>query len=332
MRHPAQLVVLNCLRLRKTSFAVVCAIAVFLTTPATYGQRGAGGHLGGHAGGRSSIGARSRPSRGAPRAGFPDEYRRVPSSHFEMPITIGGPRLRLQFYRRSYLGYGFWPLYGWASSWAPDCAPYSGWDCYGNDYDAADTGEPPGLPPSEIGLNSVLVIYLRDGSGYGASDYWVGDGKLNFVTVYNSEKAVAFESVDWQRTVDDNAARGIYFTLRYSPSKQRYKPSIAPVCQASSSAKAHIDSSPSVFGSEAQSFGVTVSPTDQGPKVTFVRPGSPAAQVGINPGDVLLRIDCQTVHSGSDIESAIAANTTGTPWVSYLIGGAWLSEQQITVR
>ena len=189
------------------------------------------------------------------------------------------------------------------------------------------------MPPAgEIRLNSVLVIYLRDGSGYGVTDYWIDDGKLNFVTTYNSEKSVALESVDWQRTVDDNAARGLYFTLRYSPSKQRYKPSIAPACQASSSATARSGSLPSASGSEAQSFGVTVSPTDQGSKITFVRAGSPAAQVGINPGDVVLRIDCQTVHNGSDIESAIAANTAGTPWISYLIKGEWLSEQQITVR
>jgi hypothetical protein len=176
------------------------------------------------------------------------------------------------------------------------------------------------------------VIYLRNGTGYGVTDYWVADGKLNFVTTYNSEKSVVLEDVDWQRTVDDNAARGLYFTLRYAPSKLRYKPSIAPACQSSSSAKTRTGSLPSAFGGEAQSFGATVSSTNQGSKVTVVRAGSPAAQLGISPGDVVLRIDCQTVHSGSDIESAIASNPTGTPWVRYLIKGAWLSEQQIKVR
>lgn len=79
-------------------------------------------------------------------------------------------------------------------------------------------------------------------------------------------------------------------------------------------------------------LGAAVSAAGQGVKVTFVRAGSPAAQVGINTGDVVLRIDCQEVHSGSDVESAIAANTSGTLWVNYLIKGAWLSEQQIKVR
>jgi hypothetical protein len=255
-----------------------------------------------------------------------------------MPFTMGGPRLRLQFRRGSYLGYGVWPLYGWAPSWNEDCAPYSGWDCYGDAYASADAEPaPPEPPPSaEIQLSSVLVIYLRDGSGYGATDYWVADGKLNFVTTYNSEKSVAFENVDWERTVDDNAARGRYFTLRYSPSRQRYKTAIAPACHASSSAaasaKARTASSPAALGGEAESLGAAVSSTNQGSQVTSVRAGSPAAQAGINPGDVLLRIDCQTVHSANDIDSAIAASTTGTPWVSYLIKGAWLSERQIKVR
>ena len=74
------------------------------------------------------------------------------------------------------------------------------------------------------------MIYLRDGSGYGVSDYWIADGMLHFVTTYDSEKSVVLADVDWQRTVDDNAARGVYFKLSYAPSKQRLTPTIAPTC------------------------------------------------------------------------------------------------------
>jgi hypothetical protein len=80
-------------------------------------------------------------------------------------------------------------------SWEPDCVPYSGWDCYGAEYNYTDA-EQPSAP--EISLDSVLVIYLRDGPGYGATDYWVADGKLNFVTTYGGEKAVAFKNINWQ--------------------------------------------------------------------------------------------------------------------------------------
>lgn len=233
------------------------------------------------------------------------------AGHFTRPF--GGPRLR-----------SIPRAYGWISSWGPDCFPYSGFDCYGNEYSDTEVEEP--------AQASVLVIYLRDGSGYGVIDYWIADSVLHFVTTYGSEKSAVFGDVDWQRTVDENATRGIYFKLSSSPSKQRRTATIAPACSASSSEKTGTGSSSPAGGDEAKLFGAAVSATDQGVKVTSVRAGSPAAQVGINPGDVVLRIDCLQVHSGGDIESAIATNTSGTLWVSYLIKGAWLSEQQINVR
>jgi hypothetical protein len=147
VRHPALLHVLNDPRLRKIPFGVMCAIAVFLTTPATYGQRAARSHFGGPIN-HSRMGMSSRPSRGVPSANVPGGYRHVPASLLQIPVSNGGPRLRLQFRRGSYLGYGFWPLYGWASSWEADCAPYSGWDCYGDDYSVTETGEPAMPPPS----------------------------------------------------------------------------------------------------------------------------------------------------------------------------------------
>ncbi len=334
MRRPAQLLAFNRSRLRAILFGFACATVLFLFASATHAQRGGG--RAGRAGGRPAGGMRSRPLVGAPRLRSPIElpggYSHAPYG-YETPLALGRrSRPPLQFRRGYYLGYGFWPLYGWAPYWADDCDPYSGWNCYGDEYTDTQAGEPSPPPPSEIRLNSVLVIYLRDGSGYGVNDYWVAGGQLNFVTTYNSEKSVAFENVDWQRTVDDNAARGVYFKLNYSPSRQRYKPSIAPVCLPSSGEKARTAPSSSVAGGAAGSFGAMVSPAGQGSKVTFVQAGSPAARAGISLGDIVLRIDCQTVHNGGDIESAIAANTTGTAWVSYLIKGAWLSEQQIKVR
>lgn len=333
MKHPAQHRESGGSRLPNISFGVICAIALALT-PAGLAQRGGGGHFGATSGhfARGGMGS-GRPPAGA--------YPHIPVSSIQTPIAIiesksvaskiGGPRLQVQFGRRFYRGYGLWPLYGWIPSWAPDCAPYSGGDCYGNQSDTE--AEEPGVRASgEIRLNSVLVVYLRDGSGYGVTDYWVADGMLLFVTTYDSEKSVAFEDVDWQRTVDENATRGVYFKLSYSPSKQRRTPAIAPTCPAYSRENAGAGSSRRPVSDEIGPFGAAVAATDQGLRVTFVRAGSPAAQVGINPGDVVLRIDCQQVHSSADIESAIAANISGAPWVSYLIKGAWLSGQQIQPR
>jgi len=84
--------------------------------------------------------------------------------------------------------------------------------------------------------------------------------------------------------------------------------------------------------SEAALLGVVGYPSDNGFTVTSVRAGSPAAQAGINAGDIISKIDGQEVHSSHDIESAIAANATGTVRVTYLIKGAWSTEREIKVR
>jgi hypothetical protein len=84
--------------------------------------------------------------------------------------------------------------------------------------------------------------------------------------------------------------------------------------------------------SEAVLLGVAGYETDDGLKVTSVRAGSPAAQIGIKLGDSVSRIDGRQVHSGHDIEAAIAANASGTVRVSYLIQGTWLTEREIKVR
>lgn len=336
MEHPAEHRPSTDLPLRRFSLGVLCSVVFALATPAAYAQHGSG-RFGGEAG-RSNRGVMSsgRPSGGTSPRSVP-----AGASFFQMSgsaieskpgvYRIGRVRVQAQLKHRLYLGYGFWPLYGWAPSWESGCISDSGGDCYVAEYDDSEAENPVFPTRAEISLNSILVIYLRDGSGYGATDYWITDGMLHFVTTYDVEKSFVFEEIDWQRTVDDNAARGVYFKLSYSPSKQRRATAIAPTCPAPSSQEA-MGSLPSGAGGQARLFGAAVSTTEQGLKVTFVQAGSPAAQVGINPGDVVLRVDCRQVHSVEDIESAIAANTSGAPWVSYLIKGAWLSEQQIKMR
>jgi len=61
------------------------------------------------------------------------------------------------------------------------------------------------------------VIYLQDGSSYEVTDYWFSDNKLHYVTNYGGENSVALGQIDWQRTVDANAARGVDFTLHPAP-------------------------------------------------------------------------------------------------------------------
>lgn len=68
-------------------------------------------------------------------------------------------------------------------------------------------------------------------------------------------------------------------------------------------------------------------------EVTSLRSDSPAATAGIEPGDTVVEIDESQVHSSADIESAIAANRTGTITIGYLIvRGQWLVKKDIKIR
>ncbi len=89
---------------------------------------------------------------------------------------------------------------------------------------------------------------------------------------------------------------------------------------------------PCAGSSEAALLGVVGCSADSGLRVTSVRSGSPAAQAGIAPGDIVISIEGRPVQSSHDIEAAIAANTSGTIKISYMIKGNWLTERQAKVR
>lgn len=84
--------------------------------------------------------------------------------------------------------------------------------------------------------------------------------------------------------------------------------------------------------SQTPILGVSGCANGTGLRVTSIRADSPAARAGINPGDIVVKIDGRPVQSGRDIELAIAASSTGTITVGYLIKGTWLTERQVTVR
>jgi hypothetical protein len=64
-----------------------------------------------------------------------------------------------------------------------------------------------------------VLLYLKDGSSFAVRDYWLVDGKLHYVTSYGGENAVAENQVDLQRTVNENAARGVDFSLKPQPTR-----------------------------------------------------------------------------------------------------------------
>jgi hypothetical protein len=73
---------------------------------------------------------------------------------------------------------------------------------------------PPNLPASRLTL-----VALKSETIYPAKDYWVGDRLLFYVLPDGNEASTDLNNVDWQRTMDLNAERGVRLTLRTKPSQ-----------------------------------------------------------------------------------------------------------------
>ena len=83
---------------------------------------------------------------------------------------------------------------------------------------------------------------------------------------------------------------------------------------------------------EAALLGVIGCGTASGVTVKSVQSGSPAYMAGIRTGDVITSIDDRAVRNAHDIEAAIAANTSGTVRLGFMIQGNFLTEREVKVR
>jgi len=77
-----------------------------------------------------------------------------------------------------------------------------------------------------------VLLYLKDGSTFAASDYWVADGKLHYYVNYSGESSIDINDLDLQRTVDENSKRGVRFTLKPTPNRTDAVPATGSGAQA----------------------------------------------------------------------------------------------------
>lgn len=135
-------------------------------------------------------------------------------------------------------GLGFNPL------WWQGCSPFWGWGfacnnlsyygyggfAFGNSlYGQSELYEPP-LPAYQplyvYGAEApreLVELYLKDGTVYQVTDYWLVDNQLHFTTTEGDksvEHVIPFEQLDLQKTVDVNTQRGFHFVLRNAPIEQ----------------------------------------------------------------------------------------------------------------
>jgi len=143
-----------------------------------------------------------------------------------------------------FCGSGLWWGPGYGYGWGPGCDPvlgctgygYSnyGLDSYNNMQVESDTPsqeygpfrwQDSEAPDSAVdradaraASKPAASIYLRDGSSYGVTDYWLTGGELHYITNYGGENSIPADRLDLQRTVDENAALGVNFILSNQPS------------------------------------------------------------------------------------------------------------------
>jgi hypothetical protein len=212
-----------------------------------------GGHSGGHfngghfrdrhfEGGRGLHSARPLVGAGTHNSGIARLRGIVPPAHFSRPIVssqfvaedIFRPRrfpiLPIFF---GFPGFGFGGLFfGGFNSWGSACGPswIRGFGCdilpyYGFGYSGYNLASQPNysqtLPPpydsesrrEDSSEQTEIELYLNGGTVYGLRDYWFAGGRLHYITNYGGENAIDIDLVDLQKTVDENALRGVNLTL-----------------------------------------------------------------------------------------------------------------------
>jgi hypothetical protein len=254
--------------LKKILIVAACGVlaSAWMQTPALAqrvgGHVAVGGHVGGgmhmsapprapispppvftgpHGAGSLGVGPRGfgpRPAGFGPR-GF--GFRPGPIRVFRGRGFFGAP-----FYRFGWgLGYGslWWPTcgpsLGWGFGWGYDCypLPYYGYGFGGfgfGNYVVPQVYESPVYGYSGEGRD-LIWLYLKDGTGYGVTDYWVVNGQMHFSMFEDdptkpAEHVVPLDELDLQKTIDVNTRRGFRMVFRDEPWQQYLKdhPDLTP--------------------------------------------------------------------------------------------------------
>ena len=70
---------------------------------------------------------------------------------------------------------------------------------------------------SNVPTSRITLLALQSQTIYPMTDYWVADGRLNFLLPDGKQVSTDIDLVNWQRTSDLNAERGVRLILRATP-------------------------------------------------------------------------------------------------------------------
>jgi hypothetical protein len=140
-------------------------------------------------------------------------------------------------------------------------SPYDGPYSVNQDYSAPTPEESSSRPAYSENTNPItnnvaastptVLVYLKDGSVLAATDYWVAGNQFHYYVNYSGESAVGIDQVDMQRTVDENARRGVRFSLKPGPDRASAAPVKAPSGNAPARSGSPANSTPSAPRSPA---------------------------------------------------------------------------------
>jgi hypothetical protein len=193
--------------------------------PISTGPRGAGPHFArvGHLGARSGFG-----------------FRQGPIGVFRHQRFFGAPFFRPGVGLRFGLGLKvnslWWPTCGPSLGWAWgagfDCYPFPfygyGYGAYGfENYLAPQMYEAP-VYVYGGDERAQIWLYMKDGSVYGVTDYWLVDGQMQFKMIEDdptkpAEHAIPYDDLDVQKTIYVNSRRGFRIVFRDEPWQQYLK-------------------------------------------------------------------------------------------------------------
>lgn len=131
---------------------------------------------------------------------------------FVYPIGSFGPLLiqpGFGILSEPYFAPGVAPIFPWQN-----CELYSIYGCNS-------------LPAYYVfeGQRDLVQLYMKDGTVYSVTDYWLVDNQLHFLTIDASgdkvnEQVVSFDQLDLQKTIDVDTQLGFHFVLRNEPIEQ----------------------------------------------------------------------------------------------------------------
>jgi hypothetical protein len=233
---------------RRILIAAVCALtcACFQATVvlAQRGQQGQKGQQAGHVGG-GHAGASARPGGGqvsaphippaaAPHATTPRPLMAVGQRlGFGQRVGLGPPPIFFRgpiFHRAPFfpLRRTFYP-YWWVNcgpAWALDFG--CGWRA--PEYPVENYLAPPLViyEPEYVyygGERDLVLLFLKDGTVYGVTDYWFVRDKIHFTVLEDGgtkavELVIGVDELDLQKTIDVNTRRGFRLVRRDEPLEQ----------------------------------------------------------------------------------------------------------------